>query len=632
MATIQDFLNDILKAIYGKDVRQSIHDAIQQCYNDVNDPELNTAAFETAVQNKIDDGSLAHLTIAKKSITEDKLADESVTEEKLDENLQNKFIQQSSLLRNVEYANLKNADLEDVTGIGGHTGARIGTTTLIPVTGTVYVKAFVTATYSGSDAQVLFMDWYDADKSILKTVQCDKYVTNIWRITNANVIYKYKITLDSNVSYVRLRFTGNLSTLDTVVKNIMSYSDIPIDEDVTNENYKYIHSEDLKRYINDSLNSYYRFSQIGRLMEKPEYDYTCWSHDMLHYDSVNDRFVQTMKSNDQHGGSEGCLYISYIDAKTLKATKPAEIPLSDGINHVTWGQGFWINASGQYVIIGTIGTERDTSAKYHRIVSSDHGTTWTDMGEIIFPEGYETYYFHSCHLLSSGRVLGVFDDGSIAAGTSTKTEIAYSDDDGLNWKIVSISADVSSVEQHFVEIDDTVMMIGRANNYNAGPNAAVISFSQDNGITWTKARNSGSLVMHCSNAVSFVHDDMVEVFTLSRYYKKQGKKNGVIRHYIATKEDALSDYFSLVECFYGTGNVAADFHAPGLAMDSEGNVIVSYSDSVPSSSTPTELYYLYGTATAGRYVVCDGRASDMLPYSGAKIEEMFRKLREELQG
>lgn len=631
MATIQECLNNILKAVYGKDVRQSIHDAIEQCYNDVNDPELNTEAFETAVQNKIDDGSLAHLTIAEKSITEDKLADESVTEEKLDENLQNKFIQQSSLLRNVEYANLKNSDVEDVTGIGGNAGARIGTP-LISVSGTIYVKVFTTATFGGSKALALWMDWYDENKSILKTVQCDKFISGELSISDINVIYRYKVPLDSNVSYVRLRHPANQTTLEASAKNIMSYSDIPMDEEITNENYKYIHSEDLKRYINDSLNSYYRFSQVGRLMEKPEYDYTCWSHDMLHYDSVNDRFVQTMKSNDQHGGSEGCLYISYIDAKTLKATKPAEIPLSNGFNHITWGQGFWINSSGQYVIIGTIGTERDTSAKYHRIISSDHGTTWIDMGEIVFPSGYESYYFHSCHLLSSGRVLGVFDDGSIAAGTSTKTEIAYSDDDGLNWEIVSISADVSSVEQHFVEIDDTVMMIGRANNYNAGPNAAVISFSQDDGETWTKARNSGSLVMHCSNAVSFVHDDMVEVFTLSRYYTKQGKKNGVIRHYIATKEDALSDYFSLVECFYGTGSVAADFHAPGLAMDSEGNVIVSYSDSVPSSSTPTELYYLYGTATAGRSVVCDGRASDMLPYSGAKIEEMFRKLREELQG
>ena len=133
--------------------------------------------------------------------------------------------------------------------------------------------------------------------------------------------------------------------------------------------------------------------------------------------------------------------------------------------------------------------------------------------------------------------------------------------------------------------------------------------------------------MNFSIGGSFVHDDMVEVFTLSRYYKKQGKKNGVIRHYIATKEDALSDYFSLVECFYGTGNVAADFHAPGLAMDQEGNVLVSYSDSVPSSSTQTELYYLYGTATAGKPVVCDGRASDVLPYSGAKIEELIAEVK-----
>ena len=34
MATIRDYLNNILKAVYGKDVRQSIHDAIQQCYYD----------------------------------------------------------------------------------------------------------------------------------------------------------------------------------------------------------------------------------------------------------------------------------------------------------------------------------------------------------------------------------------------------------------------------------------------------------------------------------------------------------------------------------------------------------------------------------------------------------------------
>lgn len=34
MAEVRDLLNNIKKAIYGKDVRQSIHDAIQQCYYD----------------------------------------------------------------------------------------------------------------------------------------------------------------------------------------------------------------------------------------------------------------------------------------------------------------------------------------------------------------------------------------------------------------------------------------------------------------------------------------------------------------------------------------------------------------------------------------------------------------------
>lgn len=34
MANIQTFLNNIMKAVYGKDVRQSIHDAIKQCYYD----------------------------------------------------------------------------------------------------------------------------------------------------------------------------------------------------------------------------------------------------------------------------------------------------------------------------------------------------------------------------------------------------------------------------------------------------------------------------------------------------------------------------------------------------------------------------------------------------------------------
>lgn len=70
---IEQYLNKILSSRFGKDVRQSIHDGIKQCYSDVTNPDLNVDAFETAVQNKIDSGALAAMTIADGSITKEKL-------------------------------------------------------------------------------------------------------------------------------------------------------------------------------------------------------------------------------------------------------------------------------------------------------------------------------------------------------------------------------------------------------------------------------------------------------------------------------------------------------------------------------------------------------------------------------
>lgn len=48
MADIQTFLNNIKKAIYGKDVRQSIHDAIKQCYYDGKAGAIDLEARERA--------------------------------------------------------------------------------------------------------------------------------------------------------------------------------------------------------------------------------------------------------------------------------------------------------------------------------------------------------------------------------------------------------------------------------------------------------------------------------------------------------------------------------------------------------------------------------------------------------
>lgn len=59
MADISTLLSQILKAVYGKDVRQSIHDSILQCYSDVTASKtLADAAAEnanTAAQQAKDD-------------------------------------------------------------------------------------------------------------------------------------------------------------------------------------------------------------------------------------------------------------------------------------------------------------------------------------------------------------------------------------------------------------------------------------------------------------------------------------------------------------------------------------------------------------------------------------------------
>lgn len=104
MSKISEALNAIMDPanIYGKDIRKAIHDGIEVCYDDVTSPALNSEAFKAAVQSKIDDGSIAAMTIGEKSLTGDKLADETITKDKLGEDVQAEF---SSLKEDINSAN-----------------------------------------------------------------------------------------------------------------------------------------------------------------------------------------------------------------------------------------------------------------------------------------------------------------------------------------------------------------------------------------------------------------------------------------------------------------------------------------------------------------------------------------------
>lgn len=54
MATIKDHLNNILQSVFGRDVRQSIHDAIQQCYNDATGNPESIAAYAKKVDDAVE--------------------------------------------------------------------------------------------------------------------------------------------------------------------------------------------------------------------------------------------------------------------------------------------------------------------------------------------------------------------------------------------------------------------------------------------------------------------------------------------------------------------------------------------------------------------------------------------------
>ena len=97
MSAISTILARLRSAIWAIDVRDDIADAIEQCYSDVSNPTLQTDALEAAIQEKIDEGEMASLTIgdgtitaaklAANSVTTPKIADGSITQAKLDPNI-----------------------------------------------------------------------------------------------------------------------------------------------------------------------------------------------------------------------------------------------------------------------------------------------------------------------------------------------------------------------------------------------------------------------------------------------------------------------------------------------------------------------------------------------------------------
>lgn len=73
MSRISNILSKLSAAVYAIDVRDDIVEAIRECYENVNNPTLQTDALQTAIQHKIDSGAMAAMTIGDGTITKAKL-------------------------------------------------------------------------------------------------------------------------------------------------------------------------------------------------------------------------------------------------------------------------------------------------------------------------------------------------------------------------------------------------------------------------------------------------------------------------------------------------------------------------------------------------------------------------------
>lgn len=497
----------------------------------------------------------------------------------------------------------------------------------------LYTKLFPKGYYNNTMVFILL----DDDMQVISSVQGDVMYNNV-NSTGSERSVCTKINIPKNTSYFMLRFNTNDLEVAKLYKTIFSPQYITEDENIDSTNYTYLENKKLLQYIinnstRDIQDDCYKFSKIGKLITSDsKFRYMCWSTDLMHYDSSIDKFVQIIKTSTAHGGNEDCGFIAYINPSTLEATSLAKMYINDEkTNWAKWLNGFVIDGDGNYLV--WYYDYENTPRQMHRIISTDKGKTWTDNGTCTMPT--ETGYFQQVKRLSSGTLLGSYDDGTIkTSSTKTITKIARSTDNGLTWTDIEIDSEYFSVEQHFLEINNVVMSIGRQNAYKSNQSPACITYSKDDGLTWVTEKFSKTLLMHCGDAASFIHDDIVEVFCISRYYTNSFRVKpfiGELNHYIASKEDALQDKFILVEKFYIPGTDSASLHGPSLAQDNEGNVLISYSCDVSTGALPSDLNFLYSTGRGGcRPICCDGVASYNLPYSGAKIENIISELKERI--
>ena len=385
-------------------------------------------------------------------------------------------------------------------------------------------------------------------------------------------------------------------------------------------------------------------SPLGQLFEAPE-NYTAWCPGNLRYDKNIDKYVDLIIGSDKHVNGTRHLYVTYIDPVNFKAEAPvaAKYVDEDGVTEIiptsADGMGatnFNILSDGRYVIIKDNGDGKSM----FRFISSDNGVTWVKSEAAT---GIPSTLY-GCTVLSNGRWIGCDD--------TLNCYFYYSDDEGITWTAVKPETGGFYYEGEacILELKENVLMaVGRMSmsgvGYSSSGDAehALLSFSYDNGESWTKWVESASIDnMNAASCTGFVHDGIVEIFAASRWFNRSDHavtdftntgKSGAITHYVATVENALNDKFTnrgivvYANGVKGSGSdlPAQDFHAPCLATNGIGtDFLLVYFDRFvePYTSESANHHFVHGSLYGFAPLEdADGRTGRT--YSDVKIEALI---------
>ncbi|TVY07230.1 exo-alpha-sialidase [Paenibacillus cremeus] len=386
----------------------------------------------------------------------------------------------------------------------------------------------------------------------------------------------------------------------------------------------------------------YKLESIGELFLPPE-NYNAWCPSNLRYDPIRKVFACLINGANQHVFTTLTLYFCTINPDTLVASIPKPISAVDTSGNPV---KFDVTSSNNFIVLndGTYMYFIRKSGIYHRITSVDGGTTWIDQGAILStPSLGSNYNIWGITKLSNGRLICGFGEA-----TETRAKIMYSDDKGVNWRFISVGKTVpsgtTSAEPCIIEVGPN-KLISLARKSTSGMSygtvggavdPALISYSTDNGATWTDYVDSTSILkMNASGATAVVHDGMVEVFTASRLFTTIDNVNtgqtGILYHYTATTENAFNDKFTLKEtvlCANATNS--GDFHSPCISIDDKNRVLLVYMDASEILANAVNYYFARGNLGYISYKNRDHTSSPVFGYSGKYIDSLISKLLSEI--